>query len=579
MALGLWRGVAPRALFALSLLGLTVLGLQAVPSAASPAARSTTGPSKVLVPGKLGELDCNGQSPIQQTLRRSMPCTDIRGFAGTTNANTWGGRFYDNNLYIGHDEPDLRFLSNRSGSGENVTWTERLPVDPAALPTVKTPGSDVTHTFELTIAPWFSMAICDPSSYPLTPCKPGSDTNAPSATSPGGGSAFMELQFYPPGFAPFADNISCDNTHWCAALTIDSLECNNNFASCNPNCIEPVNFAFLQLNGVPTGPPSPQLSDLSSFTPNGQTLLMNPGDVLRVHIADAVVPGTSPPQHALETSVTDLTTGQTGFMQASAANGFADTNFTTCDGTPFDFQPEYSTAVPGNIVPWAALQTDISTEFEIGHFTPCSSVSKPQTLTEGTFSDTFYNHCAGPYESSAPGGDGSHQVEYSDALCFPVGDTHGLTAPPNLVSGCLDDYYQNGDLDFDGSSYWPDWPNSTTPDSFPSTFLQAPPLSAGKPYAAFQIQTDIALSESTCTFDTATGTWSGCAVPPPTAPAQFYPKWTLTKNCLWEFGNMANGNDFGADSQYGSIPANLGYPEFLGPIQSNTCPTAVVPTS
>ena len=58
-----------------------------------------------------------------------------------------------------------------------------------------------------------------------------------------------------------------------------------------------------------------------------------------------------------------------------------------------------------------------------------------------------------------------------------------------------------------------------------------------------------------------------------------HPKWTLTKSCLWEFGNMANGNDFGADSQYGSIPANLGYPEFLGPIQSNTCPTAVVPTS
>jgi len=36
------------------------------------------------------------------------------------------------------------------------------------------------------------------------------------------GAAFMELQFYPPGEAPFVDSISCDNAHRCAALTIDS---------------------------------------------------------------------------------------------------------------------------------------------------------------------------------------------------------------------------------------------------------------------------------------------------------------------------------------------------------------------
>src|SRR5258708_20160743 len=50
----------------------------------------------------------------------------------------------------------------------------------------------------------------------------------------GGGAAFMELQFHPPGEAPFADSISCDHAHWCAALTIDSLECTLNLAICNP---------------------------------------------------------------------------------------------------------------------------------------------------------------------------------------------------------------------------------------------------------------------------------------------------------------------------------------------------------
>jgi hypothetical protein len=40
-----------------------------------------------------GELDCNGDSPAQQSVKLTMFCTDIRGFAGEDNANTWGGRF------------------------------------------------------------------------------------------------------------------------------------------------------------------------------------------------------------------------------------------------------------------------------------------------------------------------------------------------------------------------------------------------------------------------------------------------------------------------------------------------------
>ena len=59
----------------------------------------------------------------------------------------------------------------------------------------------------------------------------------------------MELQFYRPGEAPFADSISCDNAHWCAALTIDSLECTMNFAICDPSWTEPVDFGFIQTNG------------------------------------------------------------------------------------------------------------------------------------------------------------------------------------------------------------------------------------------------------------------------------------------------------------------------------------------
>ena len=132
------------------------------------------------------------------------------------------------------------------------------------------------------------MAMCDANSYPQTPCTPNSDSNAPTCFGPncttaqsGGGSAFMEMQLYPPGNAPFVDSESCNNTQWCAALTIDSLECTAGFAQCNTSCEEPINFGFIQQNGVPTGPPSPQTADTATFTPNSQTLLMNPGDQIR----------------------------------------------------------------------------------------------------------------------------------------------------------------------------------------------------------------------------------------------------------------------------------------------------------
>ena len=37
-----------------------------------------------------------------------------------------------------------------------------------------------------------------------------------------------------------------------------------------------MNFAFLQRDGVPTGPVAPQDPSVNTFLPNGQTLQMNP---------------------------------------------------------------------------------------------------------------------------------------------------------------------------------------------------------------------------------------------------------------------------------------------------------------
>jgi len=192
-------------------------------------------------PNPIGELDCNGFSPIQQSLKPTMACTDPRSIYDDA-----GARFSDNGHYVGHDEPSIRFLSSKPGSGNDVTFTETLPRDPTDAPTVANPGSDITHWFELSVAPWFGMALCNPYSYPQSSCKPESDTNAPHGGSQGGGSSFLEVQFYPPGMAPFFDSISCDNTHWCASLHINDLECSGQFHHCNTNCEEPTNFGFIQ---------------------------------------------------------------------------------------------------------------------------------------------------------------------------------------------------------------------------------------------------------------------------------------------------------------------------------------------
>ena len=511
----------------------------AVAVAASAGTAGAAGDGAHVMPRASGELDCNGFSPIQKSVKPTMLCADP-SLPGPT-------RLEDHDHYIGHDEPSIRFLSSRPGSGNDVTFVETLGKDPRALPTTGHPGNDVTHNFELTIAPWFSMELCDPNSDPQLPCTPRSDANAPSATFPGGGSAFMELQFYPPGFAPFSDSISCDNTHWCSALTIDSVECDAN-GNCNNNCIEPVNFAFVQRNGVPTGPPSPQRSNLATVTPNAQTLMMNQGDRVSIRMYDARVAG----GRAFAVRERDLTTGQTGVMVASAHNGFMNTSMADCSGRPFNFQPEYATAKPQNIVPWGFGPYGINTQFEIGHFEPCTRV----TGKTGPASDPYFIHCHGPYETDAPADAGSSQ-EPNDAPCYRKGDTHGGLAPPNQVTGCDVFFGAVGDLDFDGTPYRADWPTSVRPNRFPATFRQATPTSRGHAFSAMQFMTDVSASESACNLTTG----AGCAMPP-VGPGNFYPYWTLARvsgSCVWEFGNMRNGNTFGRESQYGQVaPRTLG---------------------
>jgi hypothetical protein len=412
------------------------------------------------------------------------------------------GEFQLRGRYIGHDEPNMRFISSAAGSGNTMTYNVVLPTNSST--------AGATPSYEDLIAFWFGLPLCDPLSYPQQPCTPDSDANTGLGKSPtDAGSAFLELQFYPPGFPPFINAISCDATHWCAAQFDISLECTFGFRVCNPRCTEPGNFAFIQTNGIPAGPPSPQLANAATFTPNAQTLLMNPGDTIEVSIHDT--------PSGLFTGLRDLTTGTSGFMVASVANGFMDTNVNTCMGSPFAFHPEYSSASQNNLVPWAALQAGVGLDVEIGHF-------------------------------EFPDGD------KDDASC---------SATPTGQTACV-----STDFDFDGIPYVPgNWSTSLTPTTttasavtlLPSGRHALGPVSNGSTYPTFELETDIGftlaqvsscdlLQPNQCSVDNLTSlvpTYGG-----------FYPFYS-TVGCEAAFGDLTGKGvtDFGGIAGYGPTVA------------------------
>lgn len=541
------------------------------------AAQAATGGD--VAPNSVNNLDCNGWSAKYKSIRPAMKelCTDPIAI----NQNGQASRFIDNGWYVGHDEPSVKFISSAPGSANAMTYVMRLAVDPKAAPTTSPNGRTVSDYAELSPAPWFGLPICDPRSYPQNRCTPDSDSNAGAINNPrDAGSAFMELQFYPPGFTPWIDGPSCDATHYCAALNIDSLECTFGFASCNANCVEPVNFAFLQRDGVPAGPPSPQLTNLSTLTPNNETLLMNQGDELVVSIRDT--------QDGLLTRVNDLSTHQSGYMVASAANGFMDTNINNCHGRPFSFHAEYNSAQQQNQVPWAALEGGVLMQDELGHFEPCSSVSNSFPVGgSSAFNDPqVYQTCNGGFEANGVGescdlstgqctgtteGDqpcpstdpaSGAVCEWSDAFCMPAGPRpvtiNGVTTTISWpVAGCQENVFQNGDTDFDGSPYIADWPDGSP--NHPTPFSYIGPFDGnGRSYPQIQFETDVGGSETFCN----TSTGAGCTAPPlgPGNAPTFYPFWTVGRDahtgaCVWNFGNTIAGQtrqNFGGAAEYGT---------------------------
>jgi hypothetical protein len=465
--------------------------------------------------------------------------------------------------YVGHDEPSVLFYSTTPGSGNHMEYNATLPTEPTG------PFSDAkAYSLEDSPAFWFGMAMCDTQSYPeqISTCTPDSDSNivVPGTTRKAPGAAFMELQFYPPGFAPQFAGSSCDATRWCVAMTIDSLS-ENPFTgqTLNPTCtaelngasIEYVNFAYLTLNGTPLGPPNPlDFQFINSGDPqpvpgraNNDTFFMNPGDNVTVTLGDtanglkAVVHDNSNPDAATNT----------GTMLASAANGFGQMAFlpggSQCHEIPYTFHPMYSTSTPQTRVLWSAHTYNVAMDVETGHFDFCSHLDADFAMCNGT--------------EGIPGD--QEPADGEDFGCFS--DTQNIN--PNYVAPPGEDAAYctvSNDPGFDGTSYNNYWPDGSSTHS--TAFLFSSPRTGPNdttPYPRAAFETDLPRIEAAdlggiC--NRATGV--GCTNPPTTddgAPAAFYPYFSTVNNggkCNWGGGaTLPNTtNNFGGSSQeFGSL--------------------------
>jgi hypothetical protein len=479
--------------------------------------------------------------------------------------------------YIGHDEPATLFYSHKPGSGNDVTYQIVLPKDPPTRPTQD--GSGGTYNFQLFPAFWFGMILCDPNGSPnpdgaaLTghatkPCTPDSDSNIANSENPaspnyfgiGPGQAYMEMQFYPPGWVNWPAGNGCTATLWCAALNIDTFALNsntgqfNNTACLNTVGPEPVNFAFITKSGKATAPGSPAFPQHFVPVPS-KDFLMGSGDHIALHMFDT--------RGGFRITLNDKSRGTQGSMTAGAANGFATVNFdpsaSTCTTAPMNYHPMYSTSTPATRVTAAAHTYNVAFSNEIGHWEPCAKVKNNAigTCLKPLGFDTNNADNTGP----DPLGD--------DNFCLP-----GSAATKIKIGGCLDI-----DGDFDGVTYGHNWPGSVTnhlADALlhPSSILFTSPTTKGTNFSSMSFEADISRNESSDTefginvpcqrhvqnpADPSPGT--GCVNPPP--QSQFYPIFTTRNSggsCWWQEGGPfipGTAKTFGGNSkaEFGPIEA------------------------
>ena len=139
---------------------------------------------------------------------------------------------------------------------------------------------------------------------------------------------------------------------------------------------------------------------------------MNSGDDLTVDMHDTAA--------GFQVVIHDLTTGQSGSMTASVANGLQQVKYeptaSTCHEQPYAYHPMYGSSSEHTRVPWAAHTYNVAFSDEIGHFEYCNGVRRGRD-------------CTRPDDETA--------LDDDDVGCFNADDS--LLVP---IGGCLGDRHR-----------------------------------------------------------------------------------------------------------------------------------------
>jgi hypothetical protein len=241
-----------------------------------------------------------------------------------------GVKSYAKGCY-GQDEPAIDPVSSVPGSGQNITWTIKLPRS-----TYFQQLLNLGPTF------WVGATLSDPSSL--------------------ADSVFSELQFYPD--SSLAPQTGTDINTACTPLGFNVNPDPGTWSICD------FSWALYPSDGNFFETPA-YVSVVDTTTNPNQPLYLHSGDVITVHIFPS---GDS--NHDAEQVITDKTTGQSGvlIMNSNSTTGTGSVlNPTTGDG-PLTLP--YSTNTTNNAMPWGVVDgTPFAFSWEIGH---------PNFYTHGT---------------------------------------------------------------------------------------------------------------------------------------------------------------------------------------------------
>ena len=282
----------------------------ALPSIASAGNRSPVGA------GALGG-NAAAVSPHRATSHESYGRTKCFGLIPFSGYDS-----YQPNCY-GHDEPAIDPISSVPGSGQDVTWTMKLPSSTASRSLL-----DLGPTF------WVGATLSDSSSL--------------------ANSVFSELQFYPDStLLPQTGN---DINTACTYKGFNVKHKTGTWSICD--------FTW-GLYNTPQGfaETGAYVSVVDKSTNPNAPLYLHSGDRIKVHIFNS-----GDVNNDAEQVITDLTTGQSGslIMDSNATTGAGSAANPGVGDGPLTLP--YSTNTTSNAMPWGVvLGTPFAFSWEIGH--------------------------------------------------------------------------------------------------------------------------------------------------------------------------------------------------------------------